>query len=308
MNSYEELINRVPHSRAASYVYGNSMPNILIGVDAVNENPVPAEEKWFKEIVEDVIFAIAETSNKGISARYQFCANPKYIATLDAVFKQFHLAHTEGNQQLVIGAAHGRADLSDTLAVLDIIAEEENLGKLTKAPAFVDAQNELRARQRKISEMTSGGAKNFSVRTGNSNSIRYDGTASSFSFPLAVGPSCGKGFDAMSDSEIDALYQSWITEQRYKQMTPAQLKEIVRNGVQQAYQDRTGLDPNTNTPISRATEQLLDPRDGSPITTRRQLIAYINSSQDASKRLLCTPQGKSIPQKIRAFEALLNSR
>jgi hypothetical protein len=169
MNSYEELINRVLHSRAASYVYGNFMPNILIGVDAVNENPVPAEEKWFKEIVEDVIFAIAETSNKGISARYQFCANPKYIATLDAVFKQFHLAHTEGNQQLVIGAAHGRADLSDTLAVLDIIAEEENLGKLTKAPAFVDAQNELRARQRKISEMTSGGAKNFSVRTGNSN-------------------------------------------------------------------------------------------------------------------------------------------
>ena len=115
------------------------------------------------------------------------------IATLDAVFKQFHLAHTEGNQQ----PGHrrcltGARDLSDTLAVLDIIAEEENLGKLTKAPAFVDAQNELRARQRKISEMTSGGAKNFSVRTGNSNSIRYDVNGFELQFSSRVGPSCGE--------------------------------------------------------------------------------------------------------------------
>ena len=84
------------------------------------------------------------------------------------------MARTEAVQGLVIGAAyeHG-VNLADTLAVLDVLALPEVFAKLPKSQAYVQTQGALAARQRKISEMTAGGSKNFSVRTGNSNSIRY---------------------------------------------------------------------------------------------------------------------------------------
>ena len=310
MNQWEAMIDRILHSRAGSYIYGGFMPNIQIGVNAVNENPVPADEKWFLQVVEGVIFNIADETNRGVSERFAFCRNPRYDATLQAAYERYDLARTEAVQGLVIGAAceHG-VNLGDTLAVLDVLALPEVYSKLPKSEIFVQTQSALAARQRKINEMTSNGSKNFSVRTGNSNSIRYDVNGFELQFSSSGGTRhAGKGFDGMSDDEIEALYRQWVTEQRYKAMTPAQLKEIVRTGVQQNYVDKFKMDAVTNQPIANQVEALYDPTTGAAITTRKQLITYSNSSQDASKRLLCDKQGKSVPARVRAFERILNTR
>lgn len=311
MNQWESMIDRILHSNVASYVYGGFMPNIQIGVNAVNENPVPPDERWFQEVVQGVIFAIADGSNKGISQRFTFCRNPKYDATLQEAYKHYNLARDESVQGLIIGAAyeHG-VNLADTLAVLDVLALPEVFAKLPKSAAFVQAQGALQARQRKINELTAGGAKNFTIQTPNGNSIRYDTKGYIVEFSSSGGlRRSGPGFEGMNDAAIDTLYTQFQDQQRFKSMSVEELKAVVRGGVQQNYLDKYKINPNTGMPVAHENpvETLYDPRDGSPITTRKALIKYINSSADASKRLL-TQNGKSVPSKIRAFELLLNSR
>lgn len=312
MNQWESMIDRILHSNVASYVYGGFMPNIQIGVNAVNENPVPAEERWFQEIVQGVVFGIADATNRGLpDQRFTFCRNPRYDETLEAAYERYSLARNESVQGLIIGAVyeHG-VNLGDTLATLDVLAQPEVFAKLPKSQAYVQTQGALAARQRKISELTSGGAKNFTIQTPNGNSIRYDTKGFIVEFSSSGGlRRSGPGFEGMDDAAIDTLYTQFQDQQRFKSMSVEELKAVVRDSVQQNYADKYRINPQTGMPVAHEapTETLIDFRDGSVIDTRRKLIAFINASPENSRRLL-TQNGKSVPSKIRAFELLLNSR
>ena len=308
MNEWELRVDKVLHGNVHSFIFGGMPANWGVAINAIQENPNCApEQRWWLEVIQDVIYGIAS----GQHPQYQFCRNPRYDATLDAAYERFNLARNEAVQGIVIGCVYqAGVNLADTLAVLDVLALPENYEKLPKSQAFVEAQGAAQARKRKIDAMTSNGAKNFSIRTGNNNWTRHD--TQGFELQASSGGGirrAGKGFVGMTDEEIGEMYTKWAREQSMKNMSVEELKEVVRTGVQQQFVDRYKINPNTGMPVAHEApvEILYDPRDGSPITTRKELIRYINSSSDASKRLL-TQNGKSVPSKIRAFEALLNSR
>ena len=207
MNEWELRVDKVLHGNVHSFIFGGMPANWGVAINAIQENPNCApEQRWWLEVIQDVIFGIAS----GQHPQYQFCRNPRYDASLDAAYERFNLARTEA----VTGLGHWlrlssrREPCRHARSSRCIGAARESTRSSRSRKSSSRHKALLAARQRKINEMTSNGTKNFSVRTGNINSIRYDVQGFEIQFiPAADSRRAGKGFEGMTDEEIETIYR-----------------------------------------------------------------------------------------------------
>ncbi len=306
-NTWDEAVNNIMHGYVETFLFGDVPANISIAKSAIeaNENALP-EQRWWREVMTAVILDVARGR---LLPRYQFCENPRYRATLDAVYSAYSLARTESNAGLIIQASAG-IPFANTQAILDRVAEPDVYGNLVKSPEFEAQVRSTKQRDAEIAAMTAKGS--FVIRTSNGNIVRYSSDGFEIQYSSSGGTRRGgPGFAGMDDQQVADLYAQWSAQQQMNSMSKEDLRKIVRTGVQNAFVEKYDRDPNSLQPIipeEVKREHLLDPRDGSPILTKKHLCAVINLGDNIAKKLLCDPQGKSVPHKVKEFERVLNSR
>lgn len=169
--------------------------------------------------------------------------------------------------------------------------------------AEVQAQFEdSSARSSMIAKITNGGTSGFKLRTQYGGIRVFDKDGYEVQFSSAGGRSRDRvgGFENMSTDQIRETYNAVVGARQLKDMPVEDLRKMVRENGQQAFERSTV----SARPASSDVE-LLDP-NGFPIETKRELIQYINSSKDATRKLLMR-NGKIDPARARKFERILNS-
>ncbi|MGB7729581.1 MAG: hypothetical protein WBL50_16240 [Candidatus Acidiferrum sp.] len=288
------------------FLWSGVRANEILGYKFVDENAdVQPTMRWRNDVVDSVL--------RRHAARGAFDYNGNHQRALGAVYEAYpQKGRTAGNDLMIINAS---ADyrvpfLADDL--IELISRPEVWSKLSDSPEFLVQRQANLAREREIAAMTKNGSSNFTIRTGNSNSVRYDTNGFELQYSSSGGTRrAGPGFEGMSDQEVYAMWSQWSDQQAMNKMSVEDLRKVVKTGVQAAFVEKTQRDPQSLQPIvtaADAAEPLIDFRDGSVIDSRRKLIAFINDHHENSKKLLVGPDGKVIQHRKIRFEQLLNSR
>jgi hypothetical protein len=173
-----------------------------------------------------------------------------------------------------------------------------------------EAQQQLRGVEKRtdeINQITNNYTSGFKIRTPNGGVKVYDKDGYEVQFSAQGGrakPRDG-GFDAMTDDEISAICEQLRTERRMRGMTKDALRAEIDPNRKKAYQDSSVS--MSETPVGTL---LYHPDTKAPITTKRELILAINSSVDATKRMLQRHGTRGLETDktlAREFERLLNS-
>jgi hypothetical protein len=190
-------------------------------------------------------------------------------------------------------------NLSD---VMDWLLEQQEVPLSEAGRAAQQQQRNVEQRTNEINEITRNYSSGFKIRTVNGGIRVFDKDGHEVQFSSSGGrakPRDG-GFDGMSDSEINLIYEQ-VTEQRRLQGLSREALRAEINPVRQQNYESSGnsLGPNP------AGVELVTP-DGVVITSKRQLINFINAHRDNTKRLI-TRNGQTDKVLARIFESLLNS-
>lgn len=192
--------------------------------------------------------------------------------------------------------------------VMDWLIENEPPIPLTAAGR--EAQQQLRnveTRTNQINEITNGYKSGFKLRSpsGAYHSTRtFDKDGFEIEFSSSGGGRTkpkGGGFDAMTDDEVSAIHAEVMEERRLRGLSKEELKAEINPQRQKAYEASSrSMQPN---PLG---VELINPDDGTVINTKRDLIRFINSGRDNTKRLL-QRRGETDKTLARRFEEILNS-
>src|SRR6266478_1759206 len=195
------------------FIYSGVAANENVGYQAVMDNEIDEEShRWWGDVVHSVL--------RRCAANGQLARNQNYQRVLDSVYERFpEKARIEANNQLIIHSAFvnkipfTEADIIDLVSIPDIW---DTLA--TSRESEEQCQSNL-ARERMISEMTSGGSKMFSLRTNNLNAHTYDPRGREVQFSGSGGRrsiSGDEGFAGMTDEQVQAMYAQWKLQESYK--------------------------------------------------------------------------------------------
>jgi hypothetical protein len=180
---------------------------------------------------------------------------------------------------------------------------EENPQELLLTPEATERQERLEQRMNEINQITRNYTQGFKIRTPNGDIKVYDKDGFEIQFSSSGGrakPRDG-GFDAMTNEQVHEYYEQVLEQRRLKDLSKEELRAEINPVRQQKYEaSSTSLGPNP------AGVELIDPNTGAIISDKRSLIRVINSSADATKRML-TRNGVTDRTLARRFEELLNS-
>lgn len=191
-------------------------------------------------------------------------------------------------------------DLSD---VMDWLIENESVPLSAEGREWQQNQRGIEQRTNEINEITHNYTSGFKIRTPNGGTKVFDKDGFEVQFSTAGGRAKpqGGGFDAMSDAEVHAIYEQVMEQRRLQSMSKEELRAEINPARQKKLEaSSTSLGPNP------AGVELIDPNSGAIISDKRSLIRVINSSADATKRML-TRNGVTDRTLARRFEELLNS-
>ena len=287
------------------FLYSGVVANVKLGVQAVENNEIDEEHhRWRGDIIRGVLEQCA--------ARGMFAQNGNYLRALDAVYSHYpRFARVSGNDRMIVHFALEKNVPFEAQALADMIAEQEVWDSLALAPQYVEQTQATRLREQRIREMTQGGSKPFSLRTGNLNSRTFDVGGREIQFSGSGGRRFIKddqGFAAMADEQIQSMYDQWKQEQTYKSMSVEDLRKQVRQQGKEHFEQKFRGDPGSRQPATTpGNAVLIDPRNEQPITRRIDLIHYINSSSDALAKLV-KPKGTTIRERALEVDRLLGAR
>jgi hypothetical protein len=207
-------------------------------------------------------------------------------------------------EEIKFSITSGR-DLAD---VCDWLIEQ---GGVPLSSAGEAGQQQVRStveRCRMINEITSDYTKGFRIHVqGGAYSQRvYDKDGYEVMYSQRGGQQKqkqGGGFDSMSDPEVSAIHSQVMEERRLKGLSVKELRAEIAPVRAQAY-----IDSSKHLQPTPAGTQLIDPRDGSVISTKAALIKYCCSSNDATARLLKNKRGITDPTLSKIFESILNQK
>lgn len=192
-------------------------------------------------------------------------------------------------------------DLSD---IMSWLIENEDVPLSAQGRELQHQQRGIEQRTREINEITRNYTAGFKIRTPNGGAKVYDKDGFEIQFSSAGGRARPKdgGFDVMTDEEVTAIHAQVMDERRLRSFSKEELKNEIINPARQQKYEASGksLGPNP------AGVDLIDPNTGAIISDKRTLIRVINSSADATKRMLVR-NGVTDRTLARRFEEILNS-
>jgi hypothetical protein len=192
-------------------------------------------------------------------------------------------------------------EVANLRKVLQILIEE-NPEALLLTPEATERQRRLEQRTREINQITNNYTSGFKIRTPNGGTRVYDKDGFEIQFSSAGGRARPRdaGFDEMTDEQVHSIYEQVAEQRRLQGLSKEALRAEINPVRQQKYESSSvslGPDP--------AGVDLVDPNTGAVISDKRTLIRVINSSADATKRML-TRNGVTDRTLARRFEELLN--
>lgn len=168
------------------------------------------------------------------------------------------------------------------------------------------AQREDQAdRERMVRELTSAGS--FTVTRPDGQKVRFDVDGRPIEFSSSgMTPAAGRGrasdpgFAGMTTEQIRELHKTVLEQRRLQSLTPQELRREINPARQKIFEASTAsARPSPN------GLQLVNPDNGQPITTKRDLIRFVNADRDNTKRLI-QRNGRTDPTLARVFEQILN--
>ena len=235
--------------------------------------------------------------------------NPAVQAALDAA-KERHLLNdfrAQAFEKMILDKATELGwDLTSAQNLSDIcdwLLENQDVPLTEKGR---EAQQQLRGVEKRtdeINQITNNYTSGFKIRTANGGTRVFgkDGHEILFSSQGGRAKPRDAGFDGMSDDEISAICEQLRTERRMRSMTKEGLRAEINPAMKQAWIDKSKhLQP---TPLG---VQLINPDTRQVIDNKRDLIRFINSGRDNTKRLL-QRRGETDKTLARIFESILNS-
>jgi hypothetical protein len=192
-------------------------------------------------------------------------------------------------------------EVANLRKVLQILIEE-NPELLLLTPEATERQRRLETRTREINELTNSYTPGFKIRTPNGGIKVYDRDGIEIQFSSAGGRGVkGGGFDEMTDDQVHSIYEQVTEQRRLQSLSKEELRREINPQRQKAFEaSSASLGSNP------AGIDLIDPNTGAVISDKRTLIRVINSSTDATKRML-TRNGTTDRTLARRFEEILNS-
>lgn len=186
--------------------------------------------------------------------------------------------------------------------VMDWLLEQQEIPLSEAGREAQQQQRNVEQRTNEINEITRNYSSGFKIRTVNGGIKVYDKDGFEIQFSSSGGRAKPKdgGFDSKTDEEIHSIYEQVMDERCLRSLSKEELKSEIINPARQQQYEAAGksLGPNP-----AGIELVLD---GVVITTKRELINAIKSSNDATKRML-TRNGVTDRTLAKRFEELLNS-
>jgi hypothetical protein len=195
-------------------------------------------------------------------------------------------------------------DLSD---VMDWMVENEQVPLSAAGKEWRNQQHGIEQRTNEINSITKNYSTGFKLRSPNGayHSMRvFDKDGFEIQFSSSGGGRTkpkGGGFDALSNEEVHDIYLEVTEERRLRGLSKNELKAEINPQRQQKYEASSrSMQPN---PLGT---QLINPDNGQVIDNKRDLIRFINSGRDNTKRLL-QRRGETDKTLAKEFERILNS-
>lgn len=161
--------------------------------------------------------------------------------------------------------------------------------------------------KRLINELTNNGTQSFVVIRAGGARQRFDVEGRPIEFSQSgmtpkggAGRSSDPGFDGMSLDQLRELHATVMEQRRLQSMSKEDLRAVVRSQGSARFEAMMSSKIPSSTGI-----ELVNPDTGAAILTRRDLINFINSARENTKRLLFL-NGKVDPARARRFEEILN--
>jgi hypothetical protein len=222
------------------------------------------------------------------------------------VFEEgFEDYNTAANRSLILAETRppiGTSGLANTLR--DIYSSNPD-GLVLTQQAYAKRQ-ELAQRNAMIRELTVNGS--FVVVRPSGEKVRFDVSGRPIEFTSnGMTPVGGRGresdpgFEGMDFDDLKKFYDAVMEQRRLQSLSKEELRREIN-----PQRQRTFEASSRSLQVNPAGVDLIDPNTGAVISDKRTLIRVINSSADATKRML-TRNGVTDRTLARRFEELLNS-
>ena len=309
--------------QAKYFLYSNYIPTLQIVLEACQRNEVEPELMWRDDVIDSVIErCITGSSFTGSGEEYygKISENPTLRAAINGVYERYpRFARSMSNDQMIIEAAARHQTNFDAASLITMVTEDAVLfdKSLGKSEQWNDQQKALREREEGIAYLTKNGTSSFSVGKdwrGDPQTFNKLGylVERSPSGERRIGGKDDKGFVGWTDEQVRYAVQEVKAKREYaQQQKDGTLGRNIDQTVKKNITERFHGNPYEYKPPMPTDKTipavLIDPRDGSAITTRLQLNEYINSDEKALARLV-KPHGVTIPERARAVDILLASK
>lgn len=299
-------------SQPRFFLYSNLDSNIHLVIEAVYQNQIEPDLMWREDILDDVISRCVEGSTFGNSF-IQIAPNPKIRAALDGVYERYpRFGRNTANDQLIIEAASRYQINFDAQHLVQMVTDDNNLFQsLALSAEHQQKVADVRQRDQWIAALTNNGTTNFTV-----DRKTYDAKGFEIQFSSSGGRrkvAGDGGFLSWTDEQVKYAYDQTMMKRGFiEQAEKGTLRKTVNTLATQARIDKYHGDPGAYKPPMPTSETqaavLIDPRNGNPITTRKQLIAYITSDRNALALLVRNRQGVTVPERALAVDRLLATK
>lgn len=293
------------------FAYAFLESNVQLIVDAIYRNEIEPEMRWANHVIDDVIEACISGATFG-NQHIVLIENPKIRAALDGVYQRYpRFGRNVANDLALIEGASRYQINFDAKNLIQMVTDDNNLFQsLAKSEQFVEQQSAMREREQMIAYLTENGTTKFTVgrQTFDKQGFLIEHSSSGGRRKVAG----DEGFLGWTDEQLRYAVEQVRLKRELKSMDTVALAKRVRAEGQQRLEEKYHGDPTKYvSPMPTAETQavvLIDPRNGNPITTRKQLIAYITSDRSALARLVRNKQGVTVPEKSLAVDRLLATR